>query len=66
MAGPKDETFTVYYDQKTDTMTVIQSTKLSEIVDTINEATTKCQVSHYDCMYMWICMNVCMYVCMFE
>ena len=52
MAGPKDETFTVYYDQKTDTMTVIQSTKLSEIVDTINEATTKCQVSHYDCMYI--------------
>ena len=62
MAGPKDETFTVYYDQKTDTMTVIQSTKLSEIVDTINEATTKCQVRHYVCMYVYMDMYVCMYV----
>ena len=44
--GPKDETFTVYYDPATATMNVTLTTKLSEIVDTINQATTKCQVRY--------------------
>ena len=42
--GPKDETFTVYYDPATATMNVTLTTKLSEIVDTVNQATTKCKV----------------------
>eukprot|EP01036_Dinobryon_divergens_P034475 gene34475-44549_t len=41
--GPKEETFTVYYDPATATMNVTLTTKLSEIVDTVNQATTKCK-----------------------
>ena len=52
----------MYYDPVTATMSITQTSKFSEIVDTINEATTKCQVAN---LFMHVCMYVGMYVCMY-